>query len=182
MLAEDCRGAAHKPPKPPRQYTITVKAGERYGARVVTEADLRNSKGQRVARVRCDCGREQVTSLQSIVQSRSCGHDGGRGGMSKHPLYKVHFTMMARCYREGSRDYRRYGGRGVRVHEPWHDPQVFVAEIEALLGPRPDGCYPSGWPRYSLDRWPDPAGNYEPGNVRWATAREQRHNQRQRPQ
>ena len=146
----------------------------------MTEAGLRNSKGQRIARVRCDCGSEQVTSLQSIVQARSCGHDGSKGSISKHPLYRVHFTMMARCYREGSRDYWRYGGQGVRVHEPWHDVRVFVAEIEASLGPRPDGTYPSGWPRYSLDRWPDPAGNYAPGNLRWATAMEQRHNQRQR--
>jgi hypothetical protein len=132
--------------------------------------------------VRCDCGREQVAQLHSIVRSRSCGHDGGKGGISSHPLYRVHFTMMARCYDEASRDYGRYGGRGVRVYEPWHDVRLFVAGIEALLGPRPDGWYPSGWPQYSLDRWPDPAGNYEPGNLRWATATEQRHNQRQRTQ
>ena len=143
------------------------------------EAGLRDSRGNRVARGRCDCGKEQVAPLQSIVQSRSCGHDGGSGGISKHPLYKLHYAMMLRCYREEARDYPRYGGRGIRVYEPWHDVRVFIADIEASIGPRPDGWYPSGWPRYSLDRWPDPDSDYAPGKVRWATATEQRANQRQ---
>jgi hypothetical protein len=42
--------------------------------------------------------------------------------------------------------------------------------FRAHVGPRPG-------PGYSLDRI-DPDGNYEPGNVRWATRLEQRHNRR----
>jgi len=38
---------------------------------------------------------------------------------------------------------------------------VFIAWIEANLGPRPEGM--------RLDRWPDNDGDYSPGNVRWAT-------------
>jgi hypothetical protein len=33
-------------------------------------------------------------------------------------------------------------------------------------------------PGYSLDRYPDNNGNYEPGNVRWATKKEQQRNMR----
>ena len=92
-------------------------------------------------------------------------------GLSGHPLYGTHTQMMARCYNPGSPDYRDYGARGIRVCPQWHDVAKFIAWIEVNLGPRPDGM--------SLDRI-DNDGNYEPGKVRWATAREQRRNQRRR--
>ena len=55
------------------------------------------------------------------------------------------------------------------VYEPWHDPRVFITWIEANLGPRPE--------RMTLDRV-NVNGNYEPGNVRWATWAQQRANRR----
>jgi hypothetical protein len=44
----------------------------------------------------------------------------------------------------------------------------FVAFF-AHVGPRPST-------EHSLDRWPNNAGNYKPGNVRWATRVEQNQN------
>jgi hypothetical protein len=92
-------------------------------------------------------------------------------GLTQHPLYQTWTDMMRRCYNPARGDYGHYGGRGITVWQPWHDVTVFIADITQMLGPRTDGM--------TLDRFPDNDGNYEPGNVRWATRAQQRANQRQ---
>lgn len=73
---------------------------------------------------------------------------------------------MLRCYSPSNPKYPMYGGRGVIVCDRWKNLTNFVADFKEKV------------PGKSLDRYPDPAGNYEPGNVRWATPYEQRHNRR----
>ena len=87
-----------------------------------------------------------------------------KGGISKHPLHQTWRGMRNRCRNPKNPVYERYGGRGISVCERWDDFRSFLAD----MGERPAGT--------SLDRWPDPNGNYEPGNCRWATPREQRVN------
>ena len=89
-------------------------------------------------------------------------------GLEKHPLYNTWSGMMHRCYNDRRENFKWYGGRGIRVCPEWHDVAAFIAWIEANLGPRSDGM--------TLDRHPDPDGNYEPGNVRWATRVQQARN------
>lgn len=69
--------------------------------------------------------------------------------------------MMDRCCNPRSKDYARWGGREILVYPDWHDAAHFIAWIEANLGERPEG--------HTLDRYPNNDGNYEPGNVRWAS-------------
>jgi hypothetical protein len=70
--------------------------------------------------------------------------------------------MKGRCKPGG---HPRYSGRGIRVCDEWS--RSFAA-FYAHVGPRPSSDY-------SIDRI-DNDGNYEPGNVRWATSYQQSRN------
>lgn len=77
--------------------------------------------------------------------------------------YRSWLTMMTRCNNPKFPRYRDYGGRGISVCQEWHKFQAFFED----MGNRPEGK--------TLDRINND-GNYEPGNCRWATPLEQRHN------
>jgi len=77
-------------------------------------------------------------------------------------------NMIQRCENPKRREYKYYGPLGVRVHESWRNSfPTFLRDV----GRRPSAAH-------SLDRFPDPNGNYEPRNVRWATDAEQARNRR----
>ncbi|HWY20028.1 MAG TPA: hypothetical protein VNX26_02345 [Candidatus Acidoferrum sp.] len=84
-------------------------------------------------------------------------------GMWKSPEYTAYTHAKQRCTNPRCVDWPDYGGRGIKFL--FTSFEQFFAE----LGPRPEGL--------SLDR-KNNDGNYEPGNVRWATASEQQKNQR----
>lgn len=77
--------------------------------------------------------------------------------------------MRSRCLTASNKDYGNYGGRGITVCKEWDDFSVFRSW--ALSNGYKEGL--------SIDR-KNNDGNYEPSNCRWATAHEQRINQRPR--
>lgn len=86
--------------------------------------------------------------------------------MSDTPTQRAWINMRLRCYDEKTKDFHLYGGRGIQVCDRWLKSfDAFLAD----MGPRPEG-------KYSLDRWPNKNGNYEPGNCRWATWIQQANN------
>jgi len=87
----------------------------------------------------------------------------------KADVYNIWHLMRARCQSPRAAHYQDYGGRGITVCERWDaDFAAFYADV----GPRPSR-------NHSIDRINND-GNYEPGNVRWATASEQARNRRRR--
>lgn len=85
--------------------------------------------------------------------------------MCGSPTYKKWNEMVARCNQPTNAAYPRYGARGIAVCERWRDFENFLAD----MGEKPGEGF-------SLDRYPDGDGNYEPGNCRWATRTEQHRN------
>jgi hypothetical protein len=90
--------------------------------------------------------------------------------MWKSKEYSTWRGLRSRCLDTTNNAYNTYGGRGISVHPAWAGSDGFDA-FYADVGPAPEGS------RVSLDRI-DNSGNYEPGNVRWATPKQQSNNTR----
>lgn len=158
-----------------------MAAGQRYGR--LTAIKIFNRAVAARWQFRCDCGKTHVAASNAVRRgtTASCGclqrerHAAAmktsRGrtthGMSKTSEYITWRNMRERCCNPKRDDYSLYGGRGIKVCQRWLNSfESFLAD----MGPRP--------PKHSLDRYPNKSGNYAPDNCRWATAREQRINQR----
>lgn len=160
--------------------------GEIYGRLTVVSEVARKNPRKRRFQCKCTCGNETEVDLNKLRTgyTRSCGclhletiaknlanhrHVSGtiKHGMNKTPEHRSWVHMRQRCGNPKKKEYPHYGGRGIKVCEQWQKSfKAFYADV----GPRPS-------PKHSLDRI-DVNGNYEPGNVRWATQQQQVENTR----
>lgn len=152
-------------------------AGRTFGRWHVIAFSHKNARGANFWLCRCaGCGRERAILGSSLVRGGSLGCQQCRGadrrthGASGTALYRRWQAMISRCGNPNSADFRYYGALGVSVHPEWR--KSFQKFREAVGEP------PS--PEHTLERR-NPWLGYVPGNVTWATAVEQRRNQRRSP-
>ena len=158
-------------------------AGQRFGRLVAIRPAGINRSGQYRWECQCDCGKTHVTTSYRLRSgtTKSCGCymreraaevktlHGGRNTR----LYNIWNSMKARCYNDRQRNFRYYGGRGIRVCDEWlHDFDAFRSWAE-------DSGYNAGasFGECTLDRI-DVNGDYQPTNCRWVSHAEQQKNRR----
>ena len=136
---------------------------------VVSFAGLNNSRGSRWL-CRCDCGNEKIVAGCNLKNghTKSCGCLASKRNTTHGGCRTLEYASFSqakqRCTNPNVSRFHHYGGRGIKFL--FNDFEEFLAHI----GPRPGK-------EYSLDRINN-EGNYEPGNVRWETLKNQNRNKR----
>jgi len=151
--------------------------GKRFGRLMVKGRHPKNSStGSPLWDCICDCGDVTVVWGKHLRRSatKSCGclqrelaikanttHGEASGGELTRELVSWR-GLKNRCLNMNAEKWENYGGRGIKICDRWKDD--FKNFLEDM-GRRPEGCS-------SIDRI-DNDGDYEPGNCRWATHKQQ---------
>lgn len=165
--------------------TTPELVGRRFGRLVVVAKTDRRERRRVLWECLCDCGAASYVRGDSLLggKTQSCGclnnetrkawaKSRATHNQSDTRLYSNWKRMRQRCESPLHERYKAYGGRGIHVCDEWaRDFRAFYNYVSQLPH--------FGEKGYTLDRINND-GNYEPGNVRWATAYTQAHNKRRK--
>lgn len=152
-------------------YNFVDLTGRIFGRLIVIKQNGTDKKGHALWLCKCNCGQEKEITSNSLVcnLTKSCGclrkEKLTTHGHSKTKIYKIWTSMIQRCINTKYKEYKNYGGRGIKVCKRWLKFENFLEDV----GEKPTGL--------SLDRI-DNNGNYCLENHRWATKIEQARNMR----
>lgn len=154
--------------------------GQTFGRLTVIEKHTERSKnGKALWIVKCSCGNSEPFKINSGTMksgnTTSCGclrREATRNKFRKHgmhgsPEYWTWVDISRRCYTKTFKQYKDYGGRGIKMSDEWRDSfEAFYRD----MGPKPS-------PQHSIDR-KDNDGDYCKENCRWTTKGVQANNTR----
>ena len=158
---------------------IQYNKGDKFGELTFIEEDFHEKEvtgyqTYRKAVMLCFCGRKFITRITGLLNGncKSCGclqkHklriQSMRHNMSSSPEYTSWEAMKERCSNPNKKQYKDYGGRGIKVCDEWLDFRNFYKD----MGNKPDK-------KYSIERINND-GNYESSNCRWASKYDQERN------
>lgn len=158
-------------------YELKAKnlIGTKFGNRTViditykvrgTSQDKKRSEWYFICK--CENGHQSCIRKCELIESECIGcyiPHNKKSDMQGTSIYNIWKAMRQRCMNQKCKDYKYYGGRGIKICTRW---DLFINFYEDM-GDKPQGK--------SLDRI-DNNGDYTPFNCKWSTQKEQVNNSR----
>jgi hypothetical protein len=128
--------------------------------------------------ISCGCYKKELARemmLTKLLPNR-IKHEDSKRDSENYYLYQIWMGIKQRCYNPNDKRYNTYGARGIKAYQPWMDDYVmFKKWVLTNLGSKPVTNSKKRGDNYSFDRINND-GNYEPGNLKWSTFKEQANN------
>jgi hypothetical protein len=149
-------------------------AGQKFGRLTVIEYDHEKARWLCL----CQCGiykwilppslKRGTTQSCGCLQKERAAETQFKHGKEGSKVYDAWCHIKSRCFNPNDKQYKDYGGRGIKVCKRW---LIFENFYKDMGDPSENGR------KVSLDR-KDNNGDYEPLNCRWADQKMQVNNQR----